>query len=172
MEQAPAETAPTPGRAGRNLPAAIGVGLALAAVLIASLYARKALFVVVLVVAIGVGVRELVRAVRTIGARPPLVPLVVGGAAMAVLAYLRGPEALVLGLVLTVLACLVWRLPEGPEGYLRDLAASTLAAVYVPFLAGFAVLLLIPADGPRRVTVFIATVVCSDVGGYAAGLDD
>ncbi|GAC1326521.1 MAG: hypothetical protein NVSMB13_11610 [Mycobacteriales bacterium] len=175
VEQAPAEPAPAaaapgrPSRAGRNLPAAIGVGLALAAVLIASLYARKALFVVVLVVAIGVGVRELVRAVRTIGARPPLVPLVVGGAAMAVLAYLRGPEALVLTLVLTVLACLVWRLPDGAEGYLRDLTASTLTAVYVPFLAGFAALLLIPADGPRRVTVFIATVVCSDVGGYAAG---
>ena len=170
VEQAPAQTASaSPSRAGRNLPAAIGVGLALAAVLIASLYVRKALFVVVLVVAIGVGVRELVRAVRTIGARPPLIPLVVGGAAMAVLAYLRGPEALVLGLVLTVLACLVWRLPEGAEGYLKDLAASTLAAVYVPFLAGFAALLLIPADGPRRVTVFIATVVCSDVGGYAAG---
>jgi phosphatidate cytidylyltransferase len=27
-----------------------------------------------------------------------------------------------------------------------------------------------PADGPRRVTAFIATVVCSDTGGYVAGV--
>ncbi|MDQ6649436.1 MAG: phosphatidate cytidylyltransferase [Actinomycetota bacterium] len=162
--------APAPAsRAGRNLPVAIAVGLALAAVLIASLYARKAVFVGVLVLAIGVGIRELVRAVRTTGANPPLVPLVVGGAAMGVLAYAGGAQALLVALVLTVLACLVWRLPDGGAGYLRDLAAGTLVAVYVPFLAGFAALLLIPPDGPRRVTVFIATVVCSDVGGYAAG---
>jgi phosphatidate cytidylyltransferase len=40
----------------------------------------------------------------------------------------------------------------------------------VPFLAGFAALLAVPPDGPRRVTAFIAVVVCSDVGGYAAGV--
>ena len=169
-EQDEAGTAARPSsRAGRNLPVAIGVGLALAAVLISSLYTRKALFLGVLLVAIAIGIRELVRAVRTIGASPPMTPLVVGGAVMAVIAYLRGSEALLIGLVLTVLACLVWRLPDGPAGYLRDLSASTLAAVYVPFLASFAALMLIPQDGPRRVTVFIATVVCSDVGGYAAG---
>ncbi|MDT7572763.1 MAG: phosphatidate cytidylyltransferase, partial [Actinomycetota bacterium] len=27
-----------------------------------------------------------------------------------------------------------------------------------------------PPDGPRRATIFIATVVASDVGGYAAGV--
>ena len=31
-------------------------------------------------------------------------------------------------------------------------------------------LLTVPPDGPRRITAFIATVVCSDVGGYAAGV--
>jgi phosphatidate cytidylyltransferase len=40
----------------------------------------------------------------------------------------------------------------------------------VPFLAGFAALLAQGPDGPRRVLVFIFTVVCSDVGGYAAGV--
>ena len=40
----------------------------------------------------------------------------------------------------------------------------------MPLLAGFAVLLAVPDDGARRVVTFIATVVCSDVGGYAAGV--
>ena len=161
----------TPGRAGRNLPAAIGVGVALGLLVTVPLFSPARWgFVAVLVVAAGIGTVEVVRALRTLGARPPLVPLLAGGAAMLVLAYREGAEALLLGLVLTVLACVVWRTVDPPGGYLRDVAASALTAAYVPFLAGFAALLAVPADGPRRVTAFIATVVCSDVGGYAAGV--
>ena len=59
---------------------------------------------------------------------------------------------------------------DGPAGYLRDVSAGVLVALYVPLLAGFAVLLLVPDDGAARVLAFIATVVASDVGGYAAGV--
>jgi phosphatidate cytidylyltransferase len=69
-----------------------------------------------------------------------------------------------------VLAVVLWRLAGGPVRYLRDAAAGALVTVYVPLLAGFAVLLLVPDDGVARVLVFIAAVVCSDVGGYAAGV--
>ena len=40
----------------------------------------------------------------------------------------------------------------------------------MPLLAGFAALLLAPDDGAGRVIAFIVTVVCSDVGGFAAGV--
>ena len=171
---APPEGAPgkrTPGRAGRNLPAAIGVGLGLVALILATLYSpARWTFVALVVLAVAIGIREIVGALRTLGAQPPLLPLVAGGAAMVALAYRGGPETLFVALVLTVLACLVWRLADPAEGFLRDVTAATFTAVYVPFLAGFAALLAEPADGPRRVTVFIAVVVCSDVGGYAAGV--
>ncbi|HEX4700062.1 MAG TPA: phosphatidate cytidylyltransferase, partial [Actinomycetes bacterium] len=52
----------------------------------------------------------------------------------------------------------------------RDVTASTFAALYVPFLAGFAALMLRDEDGADRVVVFIALVVLSDVGGYVAGV--
>ena len=35
---------------------------------------------------------------------------------------------------------------------------------------GFAALMTAKGDGDLRITAFIATVVCSDVGGYAAGV--
>jgi len=159
------------GRAGRNLPIAILVGLSLGALITVPLYSPyRWAFVVVLVGAMGVATSEVVKALRTLGAQPPLAPLLVGGAAMVVLAYREGSEALFVGLVLTVLGCLVWRLADPAEGYLRDVAASTFTATYVPFLLGFAALMTVPPDGPRRVTAYIATVVCSDVGGYAAGV--
>ena len=86
------------------------------------------------------------------------------------LAWSRGPTGLVAGFLLTVLAVLLWRLADGPTGYLRDASAGVLVALYVPMLAGFAALMLVPDDGGARVVAFIVTVVCSDVGGFAAGV--
>ena len=160
-----------PGRAGRNLPAAIGVGLALGTVITATVFSPyRWTFAVLVAVAAVVGTTEVVRAMRTLGASPPLPPLMVGGAAMVLLAYRQGVDSLFLALAFTVLACVLWRVADPAEGILRDLAAAVFTAAYVPFLAGFAVVIAVPADGPRRITAFVLTVVCSDVGGYAAGV--
>ena len=167
VPQPPAGKAP---RAGRNLGAAIGVGLGLGAVIIVSLLVYRPAFLLVVLAAVLVGVVELTRAVHAGDYRPPQVPVLVGAVAMTALAWTRGASGLVVGFLLTVLAVVVWRLADGPRGYLRDAAAGALVALYVPFLAGFAVLLLVPDDGVARVLVFIATVVCNDVGGYAAGV--
>jgi phosphatidate cytidylyltransferase len=119
---------------------------------------------------VAVGVAETGRAMRGIGARPPLTPLVGGGVLMVGLAWFVGADALSLGLLVTVLAAMVWRLSDGPAGYQRDVTASALIAVYVPFLAGFAALLAVPDDGAWRILVTLAAVVLSDTGGYAFGV--
>jgi phosphatidate cytidylyltransferase len=161
---------PAPGRAGRNLPAAIGVGVGLGAAVIASLFLWRPAFLGVVAIAVGVGIWELVRAIRTSGANPPLVPLVAGGALMTGLAWWGESDALTFGLIVTVVAVMVWRLADGAGGYGRDVTAATFVAVYVPFLGGFAALLGSPDDGARRVVVTLAAVVLSDTGGYIAGV--
>jgi len=172
-----------PPRGGRNLPAAVAVGLALGAAIVVPLFTVRPAFVVVAVAAVVVGSWEMVHAVdtragearaiaaRSVGARArvPLPPLVIGGAAMLVAAWYAGAQALLLGLLITAVVVAVWRLSAAPAGYLRDVRTGVLVAVYVPFLAGFCLLLAVPDDGARRVTTFVATVVCSDVGGYALG---
>ena len=132
---------------GRNLPAAIGVGVVLAALVLGTLFTYRFGFVVLLVVAISIAVWELVRAVGRAEARPPLVPLLAGVLAMDLLAWFRGAGALAVAFLLTALACVVWRLADGPVGYLRDTSTAVFVALYVPFLAGFAVLLAVPDDG-------------------------
>jgi phosphatidate cytidylyltransferase len=161
---------PPPGRAGRNLIAAIVVGLSLGAILLVSLLVWRPAFLGVLGVAVLVAVLELSRALQVGGFRPPLTPVLIGAVAMIALAWTRGPTGLVLGFLFTVLAVLLWRLADGPENYLPDAASGLLVAMYVPLLAGFAALLLVPDDGATRVIAFIATVVASDVGGYAVGV--
>src|SRR5947209_256855 len=163
-------TEQSPGRAGRNLPVAIGVGLSLGALVLLTLYLFKPAFLVVVVVAILVGLWELVTSLREKALAAPLIPIAAGAIAILVLAYTDGREAMTVALVLTVVAVVIWRAAEGAAGMLPDIGAGLLALVYVPFLAGFAALMLAPHDGARRVTAFIATVVASDVGGYAFGV--
>ncbi len=157
-------------RAGRDLGAAIAVGVALGAVVLATLTLYRPGFVVVVGLAVVISILELVQALEAREARPPVVPLLLGAVAMLALTYLRGADGLVVAFMLTVLACIVWRLADGARGYLRDVSTTVFVITYVPLLAGFAVLLVVPDDGALRGITFIATVVCSDVGGYVAGV--
>lgn len=158
------------GRAGRNLPAAIGVGLVLGGSVIASLFLWRPAFLAIAALAVVVGTWEMVRAVRLGGLRPPLVPLLVGGAMMVTLAWFGGASVLPLGLIATAVAVLVWRLADGATGYQRDVTVAMLIATYVPFLASFAVLLARPEDGHLRVLAALGGVVLSDTGGYVTGV--
>jgi phosphatidate cytidylyltransferase len=99
-----------------------------------------------------------------------LLPLLGGVALITGLAWFEGPDAMSLGLLVTVLAALVWRLADGPADFRRDLTATTLVAVYVPFLLAFGALLGKPEDGHLRIICALACVVLSDTGGYAAGV--
>jgi phosphatidate cytidylyltransferase len=166
----PSPDSASAGRAGRNLPVAIGVGVALAALLLLSLYVVKAAFVAVVTLAILLAVWELTQALAGRGIAAPVVPVGVGAVAMIVGAYLGGSQALVVALALTVLGVIVWRLTDGPGGYVKDMTAGVFTAVYVPFLAAFAVLMVVPADGEYRVTTFFLVTTFSDIGGYAAGV--
>lgn len=166
----PAQAPPKISRAGRNLPAAIGVGLALGAVIIASLLLYRPSFAFLVSLAVAYAIFELSQAIGTVEARPPIVPLVVGGIAMQAAAWFRVTNGLLVALLVTVCGVFIWRLGEGVAGYRRDVSASVLVLLYVPFLAGCAVLLAVPHDGAARVMAFVGTVVCSDTGGYAAGV--
>lgn len=157
-------------RAGRNLAAAIAVGAVLGCSVIAILLLYRQGFVLVVALAVIVSLWELIRAMDAREVRLPIVPLLLGSLAMIALAYQQGSAGLVVCFMLTALGCLVWRLADGAGGYLRDVSTTVLIAAYVPLLASFAVLLVVPEDGAARVITFIATVVCSDVGGYLAGV--
>lgn len=157
-------------RAGRDLRAAVGVGLGLGAVILASLFVYKPVFVGVIVIAVVVGLRELTaRLAERMEIRAPLVPLAIGGAAMVVAGYLRGSEGAWVATALTVLGVLAWRMSESPHDYLRDVSAAVFAAFYVPFLATFVALMLAADDGAMRVLTFLLLTVVSDTGAYAVG---
>lgn len=155
---------------GRNLPIAIGVGLGLAGLVLVSLFTVKEIFLVVMTVFLLLGLRELAQAFDAgHDIRVPLLPVASGGIAMVGFGYVLGPAGLVAAFGLTVLTLLVWRMPAGDTGYVRDTAASVFCVAYIWFMAGAVALMLAPGDGAQRIVIFIAVTVSSDIGGFFVG---
>lgn len=161
---------PAPSKAGRDLKAAIGIGVLLAALALGSLLVLKELFLLLVLIVMSVAVWELARALQSVHVRVPLVPVLVGGAAMIIVAFYQGAEALLIALGLTVVGVLVWRVADGVTGALKDVSAGAFIALYPCFLGAFVSLLLAAPDGHLRVIFFILVTVFSDIGGYAVGV--
>jgi phosphatidate cytidylyltransferase len=157
-------------RTGRNLPVAIGVGAALGGLVFLTLLTVKATFLLYVGAAIWVALTELAAAFAKRGITIPVIPVAAGGAAMLTCMYWLGSRAALAALALTVVAVFAWRLPGGPSGFVKDVTAGVFATIYLPFLASFVAAMLSPSDGPRRVLTFIILTICSDIGGYFAGI--
>jgi phosphatidate cytidylyltransferase len=158
-------------RAGRDLPAAIAVGLGFGAVILVSLLTVRFIFVGIVAAAVVVATWEFSGALRRgSGIAVVRIPVLAGGQAMVWLSWPFGSGGILASFVVTVLVCLVWRFRRGVDGYLRDVAATVFTAAYVPMFAAFAAMLVVPEDGTARVLCFMIGVVSSDTGGYVVGV--
>jgi phosphatidate cytidylyltransferase len=179
----PTPTTPAPpqdhGRAGRNLPAAIGSAAVLLAAAAASLLVWKTAFMLIVVVAVVVAVWELQRGLLAVDIDIPEQPTMVGGVVMVVVAYFWGAPALVTATAVTALVIMLWLLRRGVDGYVRNATASVFTVVYVPFLGSFVALMLAEGgatgfdrldEGVKGIITFVLVTIASDIGGYAAGV--
>lgn len=166
----PEQPVPPVSRAGRDLKAAIGVGVVLGTLIITTLLVKKESFLVLVAIAVAIGMWELHVALRNVAVRAPLVPAVGGMVGMTWAAYVHGPAGLVTAWVLTCAVIVLWRGGGRLDGAGRDVLGGIFISTYPPLLVGFAVLLLAAPDGVGRMFVFLITAVCSDIGGYAAGV--
>jgi phosphatidate cytidylyltransferase len=157
-------------RTGRNLPAAIGVGAVLGGLALLTLLTVKATFLLYMGAALAIALHELDSALRTREIQVPLIPVALGGVTMVVCAYWAAGGAVTAALALTVVAVLAWRLFGGTDGYVRDVSAGIFAVAYLPLLGATAAAMLAAPDGGKRVLTLIILAICSDIGGYAAGI--
>ena len=92
-----------------------------------------------------------------------MVPIVVGTVAIIIGSYSPGssgrrcsPWQVLLGsLGLTVLAALIWRMPGGAHGYVKDASASLFTIGYIPLLGSFSALILAGRERCRPVVTFM-----------------
>ncbi|PIF03072.1 MAG: phosphatidate cytidylyltransferase [Propionibacterium sp.] len=170
---------PKKSRAGRNLPAATAVGLGLLITVVLTLAYWNFGFVLFAALALSLGAIELHRVLQKVEMNSAIVPIVVGTVVIVIGSYLAASNPssgidsavfLVVALGLTVVSALVWRMFSGPDGFVKDSAASLFTIGYISLLGAFVGLMIAPADGPARIVTFILCVVGNDVGGYFAGV--
>lgn len=171
---APEDVQPEPPRprirTGRNLPAAIAVGVVLGGLVLLTLLTVKATFLIYMGVCLLIALYELDHNLKTQHIRIPLIPVALGGAAMLTAGYWAAGGAVAAVFALTVLAVLITRLFGGAEGYVRDVSAGVFVTAYLALLGATVAAMLAPHDGGKRVIVFVVLTVCSDIGGYFAGI--
>ncbi|MFN8194796.1 MAG: phosphatidate cytidylyltransferase [Nocardioidaceae bacterium] len=181
MTSTPAPAQKDHGRAGRDLPAAVGSAVVLLGAIAASLVLWKTAFMVIVAAAVVVAVWELRKGLLAQDIDLPEQPLMLGGVIMLAVSYFFGAAALVTATGVTALVIMLWLLRRGVDGYVKNATASVFTLVYVPFLASFVALLLSEGgrtpgfgveidDGVKGVVTFILVTVASDIGGYVAGV--
>ena len=157
-------------RAGRNLPAAIGVGVGLLGVLLLGLYVLPPLLALIAAAAAGLGVWEVCRSLEHGGIRVPRIPAAVGGAALPLAAFIGGSELLIIALAVVCTAVILWRVFGPREGMVLSVMASQFALTWAGLCMSLAVLLYLTPEGATKVLLVILMAVGNDTFGYIAGV--
>ena len=166
-------------RTGRNLPAAIGIALAFAVVMLGSLLIWKPSFTVVGAFLLGVGVYELASAMRFAGRDVPRIPSVLVSVAVVPAVYFGGQIEALFTLLGGIVFISLWRLVEvlvsrprpSAGDVTRDLTNGLFVQAYITLLGACVVLLAAQPRGELWVISFILVVVAVDTGAYATGLN-
>jgi len=147
-----------PPEPARNLPAAVLTAAVLAAVALVSLAAAKAAFAVVAGGVVLLGQAELYATMQRKGHQPATaLGLVIGGFTLAG-AYLKGEQAMAFFVVLGLMLAFLWYMaavPKAREGALAHIGSTLLGVLYVPFLAGFILVILAQSQSGRALMLAV-----------------
>jgi phosphatidate cytidylyltransferase len=157
-------------KAGRKLLPSILVGLTLIALVWLTLAYARVLFAVLVAVAVALGIREIARAFAAAGTQISMRLLILATLGLTYATWIAGVEGLAIATAIALPVLLISRLPKGPQDFVKSATATTFALIYLPFLAGFLVLLGRPDDGLARVMTFVVLVGCNDTFGYLVGV--
>ena len=157
-------------KAGRKLVPSIVVGLSLLGLIWFSLSVYKELFLVVLTTAVVLGIREIVRAFNSRSIAISFPSLSIAAVALLCAAWSGGIAGLAIATAISFPILLIRLLLNGPEGFVGKATGTTFTLLYLPFLAGFLILLATPSTGFQRVMTFVVLVGCNDTFGYIAGV--
>jgi CDP-diglyceride synthetase len=155
---------------GRDIPKAIGVGVALAAVVLAAMWFGPYTTLALVVVLALLAVVELYNAMRLAGLRPATLLGIVGTVAAPAAAFYRGDAAFPLVLALAVIFGALWYLVGADtERPVLNLSLTILGVFWVGGLASFAGLMLRLDLGIQLLLSTIIVTVASDTMAYIGG---
>ena len=157
-------------RAGRKLLPSIAVSLSLVALVWFALAYQRAIFALLVTLAVVLGIRELNKAFTAVDIHIPLWSLTTAAVGLCAATWFGGISGLAVATAIAFPCLLVLLVPRGTVNFVKTASASALALVYLPFLAGFLILLARPHNGLERVMTFVVLVGCNDTFAYLTGV--
>jgi phosphatidate cytidylyltransferase len=157
-------------RAGRKLLPSIGVSVFLILLVWFSLDTYRIIFAALVTIAVILGIREINTAFTAVDIHIPLWSLTTATVGLCAAAWFGGVSGLTVATAIAFPCLLVLLLPRGVENFVKTASASALALIYLPFLAGFLILLARPHNGLARVMTFVVLVACNDTFAYLTGV--
>lgn len=156
---------------GRDVPTAVGVGVAfaVAALILFRLGPRFALVLVTAVLVVCAA--ELFNGLRRAGYQPATLLGLAATAALPLAVYWKGEAAIPLVLFLTVVFGLLWYLVGvSEEEPLINLGVTALGVLWVGLLGSFGALILnVPSEGVSILLAAVLVTVGYDIGGFVVG---
>ena len=156
---------------GRNLPVAIGVGVVLAGLFLASLFWRAEAFILVVAILAVIACIEVARILAPTGIRL-LTPVLLAASVVLIVSPLYvGESGQLAGIALLLVGSVAWLIADpGRRDVVRTLAMTLLFGLWIGFLASYATLLVDRPDGPVVVLAVVGAAAFTDIGGYAFGV--
>lgn len=153
----------------RSVWMALATGLALAGIVLGTLFAGKFAFFLLALVVVLLAQAELYGVLKAGGYSPVVAVGLVSGGVVLYGAYSQGSAGLALGAVAPLPLLLLWGLTV-PLDRVRSVVSSTyLGIVYGPLFIGFAVLLLRGEDGLVLTATVLGMTAFHDAGAYLLG---
>jgi phosphatidate cytidylyltransferase len=157
-------------RAGRKLLPSIAVSLSLIALIWFALAYERVIFAAVVAIAVVLGVRELSKALAQRDIYISFRGLALATIGLSYATWVGAVAGLAIATAIAFPVLLISLLRRGPEKFVANASATTMALIYLPFMAGFLILLARPSTGLERVMTFVVLVGCNDTFGYLVGV--
>ena len=158
------------GTGGRNLPAAIGVGLALAAAFFGLLKVGSWAILIMVLVALGLAALEFFTSAQNLGYRPATLLGLAAVVGLPLGAYHRGVEAYPIVFALLLVTGMCWFLFDVESQHVTaNLAVTLLGVCWVGGLGSFAALILARQHGDAILIGAVLGTIAYDIGGYVIG---
>ena len=157
-------------RAGRKLLPSILVSLLILALVFGSLKVSPVIFDLHIGVAMLLGINEIVRAYEGGGIHLPELPLYVAAAGLLGATWYGKISGLAVALAIAIPNVMVYLLLKSPVDFVKRSTAAVFAIFYIPFLAGFILLLAHDGNPIGKIFTLVVVVSCNDTFAYFSGI--
>jgi len=157
-------------RAGRKLLPSIGVSFAILGIVFGALKLNPLIFAGFVWIVMLLAIREIVRAYKGGDIDLPGLPLYLAATGILAAAWYGKVEGLSISLAVAIPNVMVYLLLASPKDFVKRSTAAVFAIFYIPFLAGFVLLLAHLSSPIAKIFTLVVLVSFNDTFAYFSGV--